>query len=491
MLHPLVLIVVIVTIGRDLVGVDPVAPLATSRVWGLTLGFMAGIAVATHLRLWIAGRRLDRTGRTDAIAAADRTLAASRGVIGVAYLAAVFGAGWLDAVRGAVGDWVLIDELVAMLPPLLAYTAGWWSYAPIERRMHEAVTFRALDTGAPVHAFPGRWAYTLERLRSTALGALAPILLILGWSEGVTQLAGASGLLDRLGDAEAAAAMAGAQLVGAGLVLALSPPIIVRIWGATRLPNGPLRDRVRELCRRAGARVGGVRVWRTRGVVLNAAVLGLTPGARTLLLTDGLIERLEPAQLDAVILHEIAHIRRRHIPWLIVALVVPFAAAMITAEGVGRIVGAAEPAPQWAQGLAVAGSMLVALWVFGRVSRLFERQADAFAAASLARAEGSAVVTPAAAQAMSGALERVARLNHIPPGKFMWRHGSIATRRRRLGDLVGAPVEALHVDRRVRRVKLALVALAAVAAAGLAWIVSTGDDAGALPPGEPGEAVLA
>jgi len=66
---------------------------------------------------------------------------------------------------------------------------------------------------------------------------------------------------------------------------------------------------------------------------------------------------------------------------------------------------------------------------------------------------------------MSGALARVARLNGMPQTKFTWRHGSIATRRQKLEALVGQPVGALPIDRRVRRL---LILAALTFAAGLA-----------------------
>ena len=99
------------------------------------------------------------------------------------------------------------------------------------------------------------------------------------------------------------------------------------------------------------------------------------------------------------------------------------------------------------------------LLAFGWVSRRFEWQADAFAAQQLADAptvpgENSDRVTPDAVAAMAGALEAVARLNHIPMLKFSFRHGSIATRIERLTGLVGRPIRALPIDRQVAAIKV-------------------------------------
>lgn len=476
MLHPLMLIVVIGLIGRDLVGPIVSPPIGSGVAAASVLGALLVVALTTHLLLVLVGRQLDRTGEARWIARADLTLAGSRLAIGAIFLVGVFVLDWLGAVRGMLGDWVGVDEVIAGLPPVLAYAVGWWSYAPIERRLHDATLLRALDAGAPIHAFPTRWAYMVERLRSTALGALAPIMLILFWSEAVVMAAGRWGGLDDGGQAGMTLALAGAQLLGAVLVLALSPPLIVWIWGARPLAQGSLHERIEALCRREGVRVGSVRLWRTRGLVLNAAVLGLLPGLRTLLLTDGLVERLDERQLDAVVLHEIAHVRQRHMPWLIATLAAGFGVALVALDLIERGLALIAPAfrdaaPAWFDAIGFGGSILQALWIFGVVSRLFERQADSFAAASLARADGGDRVTTDAAEAMASALERVARLNHIPLGKYMWRHGSIATRCMRLRALVGAPVAGVRVDRLVRRIKVSVAVTLVVVAGVIASMV--------------------
>jgi hypothetical protein len=77
------------------------------------------------------------------------------------------------------------------------------------------------------------------------------------------------------------------------------------------------------------------------------------------------------------------------------------------------------------------------------------------------------VVTAEAAAAMSGALARVAALNHVPQERFSFRHGSIATRRRRLVGLVGQPVDGLPIDRRANVSKLLSVLGLVLAIGGL------------------------
>jgi hypothetical protein len=118
-------------------------------------------------------------------------------------------------------------------------------------------------------------------------------------------------------------------------------------------------------------------------------------------------------------------------------------------------------------GAAVTATLAGSLLWFGWVSRRFEWQADAFAAGDLARAGGEAEsgrVTAEAAGRVMEALGLVAAYNGLAPTRFMWRHGSIRTRQRRLRELVGVPMAGLPIDREVARIK-AVTVLGLVAAA--------------------------
>ena len=59
-------------------------------------------------------------------------------------------------------------------------------------------------------------------------------------------------------------------------------------------------------------------LWKTFGVMINAGVMGLVAPLRFILLTDGLVERMPVERIEAVMAHEVAHVSKRHIFWLIV-----------------------------------------------------------------------------------------------------------------------------------------------------------------------------
>lgn len=471
MTHVLVIVALASLVLRDDTGLPWPPPVAPWGAAGAMLGAFAGLGLFTHLVLWWLGRRMDRVGSVAAIRRSDSVLAWSR-VGGTAiHVAGVFGLGWLDAVRGAIGNLVLVDEAVAVGPFLLFYAAGWWSMYPIDRRVREAVMLGRLDRGLSVHAPPTRAVFVVNATRHHLALVVVPVFLLLAWSEGARRAFESLGWVDPTDrDARVQSgllALNAAQLLGVVGVFALAPLLLRHIWDTVRLGPGELRDSIVELCRAAGVRVRELLVWRTGGTMLNGAVIGLIPGARYILLTDALLEQLTPGQVRAVAAHEIAHVRRRHMLWLGLAVLASVFGAALILEWGGRAWLPDRAERGWFDGTATVASLAAGLLVFGFASRRFERQADAFAVAHLSGhrdgAGGSGVVTPESVAEMTGALQAVADLNHVPVRRFSFRHGSIADRQRRLMHLAWRRTDRMPADRAARWVKR-LTALAAVAA---------------------------
>ncbi|MHC4102270.1 MAG: M48 family metallopeptidase, partial [Planctomycetota bacterium] len=269
-------------------------------------------------------------------------------------------------------------------------------------------------------------------------------------------------------------------LVAAGFVVLLAPLMTRLVLEVEPVPQGPLRDDLTRICRQHGVRVRRLLVWKTHGSMINAAVMGLVGWLRYVLLTDALLESMSRRQVEAVMAHEIGHIRRHHMPWLlasllavIVLIVFPLYGVQLGLLAVGQASGRV---PEWmdaaATGVVAAGAAAV-FAAFGWVSRRFERQADTFAARHMSRpseprAGEPACVTAEAAGIVSSALETIARLNAVEPRRRSWRHGSIAWRQAYLKSIIGRSPGALPIDRQVRWIKLVAVV---VLAAALAWAI--------------------
>jgi Zn-dependent protease with chaperone function len=201
-------------------------------------------------------------------------------------------------------------------------------------------------------------------------------------------------------------------------------PLTLRwFWPTRELPDGPLHDRLTALCRRAGVGYRRMLIWRAPvGGLANAAVTGLTRSVRHILLTDTLLERLEPEEVEAVLGHELGHVLRHHLPSYVL-----FAVGFIALALLGDVLlGGTLPEPSLTVGpeanlLDLAGSAAVIglYWgvLFGWLSRRFEQEADVVG--------GEMVGNP---EVLARALEKIGQINGRPRNRASWRDFSVANR---------------------------------------------------------------
>ena len=225
------------------------------------------------------------------------------------------------------------------------------------------------------------------------------------------------------------------------------------------------------MCKRHTVRFKEILVWRTHGMVINAAVLGFLAPFRYVLLTDALLESLPSAQVEAVMAHEIGHVRKRHMPWLLATMIAAIgfvSSALVYLYELALHAHTPTSVAPYSQPLIIAISTIAGLLVFGWVSRRFERHADAFAVQHLSGVSATdpdsqrAPITEDAALTMSAALAAVADLNHVPQRRWTWRHGSILGRRRAILTLATRRADQLPIDRSVRAIKSAVFLLFAL-----------------------------
>jgi Zn-dependent protease with chaperone function len=401
--------------------------------------------------------------------------------------------GLLVLVRGGIGSLtgiahpVLIDELLVILPTLMYWGAGWCVYYPIERRLREATLIRQLDQGLPIEAVWSRPQYVLSQYRYQIALILLPLLAVIAWQETVEMMV--------LHDVVSGAAEPWWTIAGCAAIFLVAPLIIRVAWDTIPLPEGEIRAHLLGMCNAYRVRINELLLWRTYGGMINAAVMGFVGPLRFILVTDGLLQQLPRPHVEAVMAHELAHVRKRHMVWLLVSAVslmgvvevlgVVFLA--MNGVGVSEIEGAfAVTGPD--SGIMLAGfgfpaltetdalllltlACAAAAWAlgFGWVSRRIERQADSFAVEHLARERGGDTIAWSDALTMIDALQRVADLNHVRAEKHSWRHGSIRWRQDYLRSLVGRPVGRLGIDRLMRWVNALSLGALLTAIALHAW----------------------
>ena len=379
---------------------------------------------------------------------------------------AVLGFGLREAVREVIGNPPLIDEILTMAPALVVIVTTWWIFHPFEQHARQSMILRQLDEGVAVQAPPGRVAWLSMQIRTQMLVLLVPLALLALVGEIVR------GLLENASGDQTwwSSLISGLAIVP---VLLLAPWLVIRIVGARPLPPGEVRSTLEQMCRSAGVRVRNLLLWPTGGTVINAGVTGVVAPLRWVMLTDGLLETLHRRQVMAVMAHELAHARRHHILWMVLAVIaltsgLAFVIDPLVMEARNwriQLGGSTEDIQRDLEVVDLAAIALVlggTLAGFGWVSRRFERQADAFAARALSLDPDRGplpAVSPGGVDAMSTALLAVSDSNGVSSKRFSWRHGSIDSRVVHLRSLVEVEVDALPIDRTVRRINFASSAM--------------------------------
>jgi STE24 endopeptidase len=452
---PIILVAAVMAVDS---GVSPLGAEWTIAPWMILLNLWLTPAIVLALA-WLGVilcvKRLKRGRMPGPLIAAERLLRATRWLIAINQLACVLVLNGLSAVRSFTGDLILIDELFTLLPALLALAATWWVYFPIERILVEATLIRRMDEGRPVYPTQTRWQYLVLQVRMHMLLILVPVLVIAGLSELIEDV-WAHWRIGPVGVREAL------TIAVAASVFLVAPLLARAILDVQSMPSGELRDTLSDVCRRHRVGVRDLLVWRTNGSMINAAVMGIIGRLRYVLITDALLEMLRREQVCAVMAHEVGHVRRHHMLWLIVCLMACFLLALFLVDWPLRIAAALAHVPKgWMGSLEIGSGMAqlaLALWIFGWVCRRFERQADTFAVQHLSGlgggADAGAVVTHNAVHALRSALGAISQLNTVDPSRHSWRHGSIRWRQRYLDSIVGKPIRGLAIDRLVRWLKV-------------------------------------
>lgn len=416
------------------------------------------LGAVAHAICFRAGRMLDSKGELAVAIAAERAVALLRTVGGLQFAAASSTLGWFTIVCTHAIDLPAVSELLAVTPALFYFAYLWWAFAPIERRLREARLMRQLREGEAVHRPPTRLEYVWANVRHQVMLVLIPLVLLSAWRDVLRQWGDHLPFLSRLSTEAAGWARLAYDLTGVALVFILTPALIRLVWDTVPISSGPFHQSLNDMCRAYAVRMRTPLLWRTHGSMVNGAVLGLVWPFRYLMFTDALFDRLSARQVEGVAAHEVGHIKRHHIFWLGVSVF----AAVSLGEAIGLLLAWILHASERSlEGIVIATSIVSVAFVFGWVSRRFEWQADAFAVQHLSRFGDlhkpdvlpRDVVTPESIDAMTSALLDVAFVNGMNPHAFTFRHGSIATRVRKLRSLLNSPVRAAPIDRQVRLIK--------------------------------------
>ena len=386
-------------------------PLPALSPDAVTFAFAAALLLSLAVRYWLATRQMRHVAahreRVPAVfagritpeahrKAADYTLANGRfGLLATALGATVL-LGWtllggLDALNAALRDTLQprFGDLAYQLALLAAFSAigglldlpmSWWSTFRIEQRFgFNRMTLRL---------------WLLDLAKGTALAAAIglPLAALVLW---IMAVSGGWWWL------WAWAAWVGFNL----LLLVVYPTLIAPIFNKFEpLADEALKARVQALMQRCGFAARGLFVMdgSRRSAHANAYFTGLG-AAKRVVFYDTLLQRLTPAEVEAVLAHELGHFKRRHVAKRIAGI---FAASLAALALLGWLAGQSG----FYTGLGVAPNLaapndalalilfMLALPPFGfflaplaaQFSRRHEFEADAFACA---QADGGALAS--------------------------------------------------------------------------------------------------
>jgi Zn-dependent protease with chaperone function len=256
-------------------------------------------------------------------------------------------------------------------------------------------------------------------------------------------------------------------LVLAGFAMAVMPWMMIRLWHARPMTDSAVKERLMGLLKRSGVKAHAIMEWGPPGTgFANACVLGPWAPFRYILISPGLMRLLSPEECEAVIAHEIGHVRHGHLGLLVFVVFGLAASCVLILRGLDEV-GYVGPVTQ--------GAVLMLLIViylrllFGVVSRRCERQAD-LAAAEL-------VGSPAP---LISALEKLALLSGGTREVYSWHHDSIARRVVRLQTEGMDPEAIRRYHKGLRRMRIGLISLSAIAIGLLIGMAATEEES----PGE-------
>ena len=258
----------------------------------------------------------------------------ARQAIAVWFAVGVFALHWGDQVDRWLGTTITgptakyplesVPAMLGTLPALLAWIGIILSKYSSERAAREDMILDHLDAGLPVHPVGGLRSYLSANLRLDLLFTIVPIAMIL-----VLRDFGAIVLIKSVPrTAIPSWSEPAISLLAAGTVFLIAPVLLTRVLHTRPLPDSPLRPRLEAMCRHARLGYRQILLWHTDNHMGNAAVMGVLPQVRYILLSDLLLETMTDEQIEAVFAHELGHVVHKHLTWMGLFVVVLLLAAI-------------------------------------------------------------------------------------------------------------------------------------------------------------------
>jgi Zn-dependent protease with chaperone function len=247
------------------------------------------------------------------------------------------------------------------------------------------------------------------------------------------------------------------------IVAVIGPAMIQKFWRCRPLEDSTMRQRIEALCKKANLEYANILYWPIfGGRMITAGVMGLIKKFRYILVTSALLSSLQPAEIDAVIAHEIGHVKRYHLAFYLVFfagfMVLTYATydlifyAVIYTEPMFQFFSRFGFNPVTLTSVFLSVNMVVIFliyfrFIFGYFMRNFERQAD-----------GYVYTLFDTAQPLISTLEKIAYTSGQSPDRPNWHHFSISER---ISHLARCEIDRSTIDRHDRKVRNSILVFVA------------------------------
>ena len=268
-------------------------------------------------------------------------------------------------------------------------------------------------------------------------------------------------------------------LVFLSAVVIIGPAMIQKFWRCKPLESGYVRSRIEKLCRRAGLEYSNILYWPIfGGRMITAGIMGLIKKFRYILITEALVRHLEPEEMDAVIAHEIGHVKRKHLHFYLVFfigyiflsytffdLLIYF---IIYADPVYWLISSTDINHDTIISAVFSLSIIIIFfiyfrYIFGYFMRNFERQADTYVYA----------LFPSAKPLIS-TFKKIAAATGQPPDRPNWHHFSIKERIEYLNLCEQDKTCIIRQDRKIKK-SIAVYLAAIVIIGGIGYNLNYGE----------------
>jgi len=239
------------------------------------------------------------------------------------------------------------------------------------------------------------------------------------------------------------------------MVAIMGPLLIQKFWGCHPLEQGVHRTRIENLCQSVNLGYRNILHWPIfEGRIITAGVMGLVKRFRYILVTRALLNMLDPPEVDAVIAHEIGHVKKRHLLFYLFFfvgyMIISFSLldlivyAMIyfdpLVQAFNRMGFNPVTVISFIFSLLIITTFLIYFrFIFGFFMRNFERQADAYVY-TIFDTTASLIST----------LNKISMTGKQSPDKPNWHHFSITER---IEFLKKCEIDRTHVVRHNSKIR--------------------------------------